>query len=139
MEGHAPARIRHSVAGNDWPAQHDDASRTEVNNIVAQGVDIVSEEIGSGDVAVRGKTVIVRLQGTLRRGDVFMANQLCTFTVGARVAIAGLEYGVEGMRVGGRRRIRVPPRLGYREEGLVGKIPPNALLFFDLELLEVRD
>lgn len=68
-----------------------------------------------------------------------MDNDLHTFTLGARVAIAGLEYGVEGMRVGGRRRIKVPPHLGYREQGIAGKIPPNAILFFDVELLEVRD
>jgi FKBP-type peptidyl-prolyl cis-trans isomerase len=53
--------------------------------------------------------------------------------------IAGLEYGIEGMRVGGRRRLRVPPHLGYRDKGMSGKIPPNALLFFEVELLEVRD
>jgi len=101
------------------------------------GVDIESEEAGTGDVAGRGKTVLVRLQGQLHRGEVFMASQLCSFTIGARVAIAGLEYGVEGMRVGGRQRIRVPPHLGYRAEGVAGKVPPDALLFFDVELVEV--
>jgi FKBP-type peptidyl-prolyl cis-trans isomerase len=106
---------------------------------LAHGVDIESEELGTGAIASRGKTVVVRLRGTLRRGDVFMDSEVYTFTVGARVAIAGLEYGVEGMRIGGRRRIRVPPHLAYREEGVAGKIPPNALLFFDVELLEVRD
>ena len=78
---------------------------------MARGVDIVSENVGSGELAGRGKTVVVRLRGTLRRGDVFMDNDLHTFTLGACVAIAGLEYGVEGMRVGGRRRIKVPPHL----------------------------
>jgi FKBP-type peptidyl-prolyl cis-trans isomerase len=68
-----------------------------------------------------------------------MDNERVSFKVGERVVIAGLEYGVEGMRVGGRRRIRVPPRLGYRERGVAGKIPANALLFFDLELLDVQD
>ncbi|PYR10045.1 MAG: hypothetical protein DMF99_13055 [Acidobacteria bacterium] len=54
-----------------------------------------------------------------------MDGEQYTFRVGARVAIAGLEYGVEGMRVGGRRRIRVPPHLAYREEGVAGKVPPT--------------
>jgi len=102
------------------------------------GVSIESDAPGTGDLAARGATVLVRLRGTLRRGDVFLDDETCTFTIGERVAIAGLEYGVEGMRVGGRRRIAVPPHLGYREQGLPGKIPPNALLFFDVELLEVR-
>jgi FKBP-type peptidyl-prolyl cis-trans isomerase len=104
-----------------------------------RGVDIESEEAGTGAVAARGKTVVVRLRGTLHRGDVFMDTQRHTFRIGARVAIAGLEYGVEGMRVGGKRRIRVPPHLAYREQGVPGKIPPDALLFFDVELLEVNE
>ena len=66
---------------------------------MAHGVDVESEEVGSGDIANRGKTVVVRLRGTLHRGDVFMDTKQYTFKVGARVAIAGLEYGVEGMRV----------------------------------------
>jgi FKBP-type peptidyl-prolyl cis-trans isomerase len=106
---------------------------------VARGVEIESEEPGTGVTASRGTTVVVRLCGTLHRGDVFMGHELCTFAIGARTVIAGLEYGVEGMRVAGRRRIRVPPHLAYREQGVDGKIPPKALLFFDVELLEVRD
>lgn len=66
------------------------------------------------------------LRGTLRRGDVFMESTLYTFTIGERVA-----------RVRGRRRIRVPTHLAYRQQGAAGRIPPNALLFFDLELLKV--
>jgi FKBP-type peptidyl-prolyl cis-trans isomerase len=94
---------------------------------------------GAGDIVRRGATVVVRLRGTLRRGDVFMDSERETFTVGARNTIAGLEYGVDGMRVGGRRRIRVAPHLAYGAAGLVRKIPPNALLFFDIELLELHD
>ena len=106
---------------------------------MARGVAIESDDAGTGGIATRGKTVTVRLRGTLRRGDVFMESQLYTFTIGERVAIAGLEYGVEGMRVDGRRRIRVAPHLAYRAEGIARKVPPNALLFFDLELVEVSD
>ena len=55
-----------------------------------------------------------------------MESERVSFRIGEREVIAGLEYGVEGMRVGGRRRIRVPPHLGYREAGVPGKIPSNA-------------
>ena len=106
---------------------------------MARGVKIESDEPGAGDLAARGKTVVVRVKGSLRRGDVFMDSERESFKIGERVVIAGLEYGVEGMRVGGRRRIRVPPHLGYRESGVPGKIPSNAILFFELELLEVED
>ena len=106
---------------------------------MARGVVIESDEPGTGDVATRGKSVVLRVKGSLRRGDLFMDSGREALTIGEREAIAGLEHGVEGMRVGGRRRIRVPPHLGYGEAGVQGKIPPNALLFFDLELLDVRD
>lgn len=106
---------------------------------MARGVEIESDMPGKGDVAARGKQVLVRVKGSLHRGDVFMDSAGESFRLGERVVIAGLEYGVEGMRVGGRRRIRVPPHLGYREAGVPGKIPANALLFFDLELLDVQD
>ncbi len=106
---------------------------------MARGVKIESEEPGTGDVAARGKRVVLRISGSLRRGDLFMESERVSFRIGEREVIAGLEYGVEGMRVGGRRRIRVPPHLGYREAGVPGKIPSNALLFFDLKLLNVQD
>jgi FKBP-type peptidyl-prolyl cis-trans isomerase len=53
--------------------------------------------------------------------------------------IAGLEYGVEGMRVGGRRRFRAAPHLCYRDDGVASVIPSNALLVFAVELMEVRE
>ena len=58
--------------------------------------------------------------------------------LGRRV-IAGLEYGVEGMRAGGRRRIRVAPHLGYGDRGVPGVVPANALLTFDVQLLKVEE
>jgi FKBP-type peptidyl-prolyl cis-trans isomerase len=106
---------------------------------VSRGVEIETEAPGTGDVAARGKKVVLRIKGSLRRGDLFMESERESFRIGDREVIAGLEYGVEGMRVGGRRRIRVPPHLGYREAGVPGKIPSDALLFFDLELLDVQD
>jgi len=103
------------------------------------GIDVESDEPGHGAVAARGKTVVVRYDGFLHRGDAFQTNQVVEFEVGKRRVIAGLEYGVEGMRVGGRRRSRVAPHLAYRDGGVAGVIPPNALLMFAVELLEVRE
>jgi len=62
---------------------------------------------------------------------------LATFRIGAREIIPGLEYGVEGMRVGGIRRILVPPHLGYGPQSIPG-IPPNSKLTFEVELLKVE-
>ena len=59
-------------------------------------------------------------------------------TVGERNIIAALSHGVEGMRVGGRRRLRVGPHIAYRGQGVPGVVPPNAKLTFDVELIAVE-
>lgn len=100
------------------------------------GVRIKEVVIGSGAIAKRGVTVSVRYDGYLNRGDAFQRGVVTSFKLGARRCIAGLEYGVEGMRTGGRRRIHVPPHLGYRDQSVPG-IPANAKLTFDVELLSV--
>ena len=84
-----------------------------------------------------GVRVTVRYTGYLNRGDAFQADQVVTFAVGERKTIAGLSWGVEGTRVGGRRRLRVGPHLAYRGKGVSGVIPPNAKLMFEVELLAV--
>lgn len=97
------------------------------------------EELKNGDgrVALRNTVVRIRYSGYLSRGDLFQKDVKYTIDLSRREVIAGLRYGIEGMREGGRRRIRVSPHLGYGEGGVPGIIPPNALLIFDVELLEV--
>lgn len=82
--------------------------------------------------------MVVRYRGALHRGDVFEPGVTVTFTLGARRVIAGLERGVEGMRVGGRRRLRIAPHLAWRERGVPGRVPPNALVVLEVELLEIH-
>jgi FKBP-type peptidyl-prolyl cis-trans isomerase len=94
-------------------------------------------QIGDGAVAVRGARVTIRYTGYLNRGEAFHTDEVVTFAVGERNTIAGLSWGVEGMRVGGRRRLRVGPHLAYREKGVPSVIPPNAKLIFEVELLAV--
>jgi peptidylprolyl isomerase len=101
-------------------------------------VEILHDEPGTGALAERGRTVVVRFDGFLHRGDAFARGEVVRFRMGSRDVIAGLEYGVEGMRAGGRRGFRVPPHLGYRSQGVPGRIPPDALLRFEVELLEVQ-
>lgn len=101
------------------------------------GVEIEEDRPGDGPIAERGATVVVRYSSYLRRGEAFERDRVLTLTLGQRRVIAGLEYAIEGMRVAGRRRIRVGPHLAYRARGVPGRIPPNAVLTFDLELLEV--
>jgi FKBP-type peptidyl-prolyl cis-trans isomerase len=92
--------------------------------------------VGDGEVAERDTLVTVHYEGFLRRGERFGGGTE-TIDLGRRETIAGLRYGIEGMRVGGRRRITVSPHLAYGAAGVSGVIPPDAVLTFDVELLEV--
>jgi FKBP-type peptidyl-prolyl cis-trans isomerase len=102
-----------------------------------KGVKIQELRVGEGDVAERGSIAVVRYEGTLKRGE-----RVCggteTIDLGRRETIAGLRYRIEGMRIGGLRRITVSPHLAYRESGVPGRSPPNAVLIFEVELLDVR-
>ncbi len=97
---------------------------------------------GEGDEAVNGKDVVVHYTGWLPSGTKFDSSrdrgEPFMFPLGAGSVIAGWEEGVAGMRVGGQRKLVIPPALGYGAAGAGGVIPPNATLVFDVELLEVR-
>lgn len=92
---------------------------------------------GDGELAARGRTVTICYDLYLNHGDKIQERQQCTFRLGAREVIAGIDYGVEGMRVGGRRRLRVGPQLAYRDKGIPGVVPPDAVLEFHVDLLAV--
>jgi FKBP-type peptidyl-prolyl cis-trans isomerase len=93
--------------------------------------------VGEGQVASRRSIATIRYEGKLGRGDRFGGGEE-TIDLGRRDVIAGLRYGIEGMRVGGRRWIKEGPHLAYGEAGVPGLIPPNAVLIFEVELLELR-
>mmetsp|Transcript_30426 Transcript_30426/g.66464 ORF Transcript_30426/g.66464 Transcript_30426/m.66464 type:complete len:189 (-) Transcript_30426:200-766(-) len=88
--------------------------------------------------AVRGSTVTMKYVGTLESGEKFDAASKFTFTLGAGEVIKGWEKGVPGMRVGGRRKLIIPPKDGYGKRGSPPEIPPNATLVFDITLLAVE-
>jgi FK506-binding nuclear protein len=100
------------------------------------GVEFEDLTVGEGAVAVCGTDVEVVYTLSLNHGDVVQADQSCAFRVGRRDVIAGLDYGVEGMRAGGERRIRVGPHLGYGDQEVPG-IPANALLEFRVKVVKV--
>ncbi len=106
------------------------------------GIHITEAEIGTGNVAEQDSCVIVNVRGELNRGEVFLdtfqGKNPMRIELKKRDCIAGLRYGIVGMRVGGHRKITVSPHLGYGAEGLLDKIPANAVLRFDVELLEIR-
>lgn len=102
---------------------------------------LVSEDLraGSGREATAGSEVAVHYVGTLLDGSpVDESRDPFVFRLGEGRVIAGWEQGVPGMKVGGLRKLTIPPALGYGTSGRVGKIPPGAVLVFEIELLEVR-
>jgi len=98
-------------------------------------------KVGTGRTADRGMTVKVHYTGWLTNGKKFdssVGGPAFTFRIGAHQVIAGWEEGVSGMKVGGKRQLKIPPALAYGKEGYPGAIPPNATLIFDIELLGVQ-
>ena|SRR5215204_7396321 len=102
------------------------------------GVEYDDLKVGDGPSANRGVKVDIRYNLYLTDGQLIQENQEYSFCVGERRVIAGLEYGVEGMRVGGERRLRVAPHLAYRDRAIPGRIPANAVLEFHVTLLSVE-
>jgi FKBP-type peptidyl-prolyl cis-trans isomerase FkpA len=97
---------------------------------------------GSGLEAVSGKSVVVHYTGWLTTGEKFDSSkdrgQPFSFPLGAGRVIKGWDQGVAGMKVGGKRKLTIPPELGYGPRGAGGVIPPNATLVFEVELLDVK-
>lgn len=96
---------------------------------------------GEGEVAVSGQKVVVHYTGWLTDGTKFDSSvdrsNPFSFPLGAGRVIRGWDEGVQGMKVGGKRKLTIPPQLGYGAAGAGGVIPPNATLVFDVELLEI--
>jgi FKBP-type peptidyl-prolyl cis-trans isomerase len=98
--------------------------------------------VGTGAEAKSGNTVSVHYVGTLTDGKKFDASRdrgkSFSFKLGGGQVIKGWDQGVAGMKIGGLRKLTIPPHLGYGERGAGGVIPPNATLLFEVELLEVH-
>jgi len=116
-----------------------------VNNIITlpDGLQITDEIIGTGAEAKAGNAVSVNYIGTLTNGVKFDSSydrgQPFSFILGAGQVIKGWDEGVLGMKVGGKRKLIIPPDLAYGEQGAGnGVIPPNSTLIFEVELLEVQ-
>jgi FKBP-type peptidyl-prolyl cis-trans isomerase len=102
-------------------------------------VDIVE---GTGAMPEKGQTISVHYTGTLENGTKFDSSldrgQPYEFRLGTGAVIKGWDEGLATMKVGGKRKLIVPPSLGYGQRGFPPNIPPNAILLFDVELVGIR-
>ncbi len=107
----------------------------------ASGLKYNDVVVGKGASPVAGKQVKVHYTGTLENGKKFDSsvdrNEPFSFKIGVGQVIPGWDEGVMTMKVGGKRKLIIPAKLGYGSSGAGGVIPPNATLLFDVELLDV--
>ena len=93
--------------------------------------------VGSGDMAMEGKFVTMQYAGKLMSNDKVFDSGSISFRLGENRVIPGWERGLIGMKVGGKRTLRIPPQLAYGEKGIGDVIPPNSHLEFDVELKSI--
>jgi FKBP-type peptidyl-prolyl cis-trans isomerase len=114
---------------------------TENENPVAAKLLKEDLVVGSGALARSGDDIVVHYVGWLAGGKQFDSSRArrdpLDFALGAGDVIKGWDDGIAGMKVGGKRKLRIPARLAYGDHGLAGVIPPGATLHFEIELLEI--
>ncbi len=106
------------------------------------GLEYVDEVVGNGASPQKGQTVVVHYTGWLTNGTKFDSSvdrgRPFEFTLGVGQVIKGWDEGVATMKIGGKRKLTIPPDLGYGSRGAGGLIPPGATLVFDVELLGIK-
>ena len=101
------------------------------------GIKIIEDTIGDGATVKSGDSIKIKYDIFLNKGEKIKSD-VCNMVLSDRNMIAGLNYGIEGMNVGVIRKFKASPHLCYRDEGVIDKIPQNAVLIFEVHLLEAK-
>jgi FKBP-type peptidyl-prolyl cis-trans isomerase len=121
---------------------HSDAAAASREVVTASGLRYLDLRLGQGDEAQSGKIVEVHYVGWLEDGTRFDSSRdrdrPFIFRLGAGDAIKGWDEGLVGMKVGGKRKLTIPADLGFGKQGVGSVVPPNAVLYYEFELLGVR-
>ncbi len=129
-------------SGSSSPPAEQTTQEVDPVRTTESGLMIEDVAMGTGAEAVAGNAVTVDYTGTLADGTKFDSsldrNKPFRFVLGASKVIKGWDEGVVGMREGGERKLTIPPELGYGKAGSGNLIPPDATLFFDIQLLTVK-
>lgn len=107
----------------------------------AMGIEVQDITPGNGKEAASGDTVRVNYKGMLADGTVFDSSagrEPFEFKIGSNMVVKGFDRAVQGMKVGSKRRVKIPPNLAYGSRGSPPRIPPNATLIFEIELVEIE-
>ena len=114
---------------------------TTPSDFISSGLIKEDLVIGKGEIAALGNDVVVHYVGHMADGTQFDSSikrrDPLDFSLGAGDVIRGWDEGIQGMKVGGKRRLTIPPELAYGDQGCGGVIPAQATLVFEVELLEV--
>jgi peptidylprolyl isomerase len=125
------------------PAFGQDPAQPDAKQVVTpSGLKYIDLKVGQGQEAAIGKIVEVQYIGWLENGirfDTSRERRPFTFRLGAGDGIKGWDEGLVGMKVGGKRKLVIPPELGFGKQGVGSVVPPNSVLFYEFELLEVRE
>jgi FKBP-type peptidyl-prolyl cis-trans isomerase len=143
------AFLQLAISNTSATALANSAGRQSIQNQIAKTVTTPSGlkytvlKAGKGAIAKPGQKVFVHYTGTLTNGKKFDSSrdrgEPFSFSLGQGQVIAGWDEALSTMKVGERRKLTIPPKLGYGAAGAGGVIPPNATLIFDVELLKIGD
>jgi len=137
-----PKTLHRAVFATLLEKGHSDAASAGREVVNPSGLRYLDLRPGQGDEAQLGKIVEVHYVGWLDDGTRFDSSRNddrpFTFRLGAGDAIKGWDEGLVGMKVGGKRKLTIPPDLGFGKQGVGTVVPPNAILYYEFELLGVR-